>query len=102
MEGYKQAQNTADSGQPKEAAGAKEIIKRDEFLQQLVKAFGEEDAKKLCFVLGIDYDDLPAQGRRNKLRELISQLERENRIDDIIGICKQERPQYNWDGFVRS
>lgn len=79
------------------------VQKRGELLDQLVKVFGDEDVKELCFQLeGIEYDDLPAQGRRNKLRELISQLERENRIDDLIGICKQERPQYNWNGFVSS
>ena len=78
------------------------IVKRDRFLQQLEEAFGEEDAKTLCFKLGIDYDDLPAQGRKHRLRELIKQLERENRIDDLVELCKQEGPNYNWDGFVNS
>jgi hypothetical protein len=78
------------------------ITKRNEFLQQLKTAFNDDDLASLCFKLNVAYDDLSGDNRKRRFLSLIDQLERENRVQEFIVLCKEERPQYNWDGFVRS
>ncbi|MFP4439063.1 MAG: tetratricopeptide repeat protein [Chloroflexaceae bacterium] len=65
--------------------------------KQLAEAFGEEDLQDLCFDIGIEYDDLKGEGRKNKARELVAQLVREGRIPDLVAVAKEERPNVDWD-----
>ena len=65
--------------------------------KQLDAYFGEEDIKSLCFELEIDYDNLPALGKSNKIRELIILVARNNSVDQLIGVCQTSRPKINWD-----
>ena len=37
----------------------------------------------MCFKLGVEYDDLPGEGRAGKARELIRLLQRKNRLDEL-------------------
>lgn len=76
------------------------VVKRTEFLQQLKKAFNDDDLATLCFELNISYDDLAGQNRERRFISLIDQLERENRIHELIEHCKQKRPHCIWDSFV--
>jgi hypothetical protein len=70
------------------------------FLKQLRKAleksFNEEELKTLCIDLEIDYADLPAQGRKNKIRELVSYLDRYEKILELLRVGRQERPDIAW------
>jgi hypothetical protein len=76
------------------------VIKRTEFLQQLKNAFNDNDLVTLCFELDVSYDDLAGQTRERRFISLIEQLERENRINELMELCTQKRPQYVWDSFV--
>ena len=51
--------------------------------QQLVTRFNEEELKTLCFELEVEYDDLPASGRVNKARELVTYLNRRGRLPEL-------------------
>lgn len=42
----------------------------------LSKRFNKEKLRTLCFALGVDYEDLPAEGKENKARELVKYCER--------------------------
>lgn len=64
----------------------------DEWLELLKTLFDEEELRTLSFVLGIEYDDLPAQGRENKARELIRRLGREKRTAHLISTVQKARP----------
>lgn len=64
--------------------------------QRLSTYFSEGELKTLCFDLGIDYDDLPDNGRENKARELIQYFERRSRIPELVEACQGQRPQVPW------
>jgi hypothetical protein len=60
--------------------------------QILNKSFDESELRTLCFYLGVDYDNLPDQGKENRARELITHLDRRNRVSELVQIIKQQRP----------
>ena len=62
-------------------------------LQFIKRYFDEEELKTLCFSLGENYDDLPAQGRAHKARELIALMQRKSRIPNLLTGLKQARPE---------
>jgi len=58
----------------------------------LARCNTEEELRTLCADLGINYDDLPAQGRANKARELVACLERLSRVPDLQALLARPRP----------
>lgn len=62
----------------------------------LNKRFDAEGLRNLCFDLGIDYDDLPSRGKAAKARELVSYLERCERIPECLQVGRQLRPDIPW------
>jgi hypothetical protein len=67
-------------------------------LRRLLAAhFDAEELRTLCFDLGIDYDDLRGEGKAGKARELITYLERRGRLDELLTIATQLRPQVDWE-----
>lgn len=62
----------------------------------LVEYFDENDLRDLCFYLKVDYDSLPAVGKKDKARELIVYLERRNRVSELISLIQSERPMVEW------
>ncbi len=67
----------------------------------LDERFNAEELHTLCYYLGIDYDDLQGIGQVNKARALLQYLERHNRINDLISIGKEFRPDIPWDKFSK-
>jgi adenylate cyclase len=65
--------------------------------QKLADYFSEEELRTLCFDMGLDYADLPAQGKVNKARDLVAHLERINRVPELIAKCRQLRPNVPWE-----
>ena len=59
--------------------------------------FDREELRTFCFHLGIDYDDLPADGKANIARELTKYLHRHDRIEESIALGKSLRPDIEWD-----
>jgi hypothetical protein len=66
-------------------------------LDTLLKAFSEDELKKLCFHFGFDYADLPGDGRVDKARELILWLERRGQLEELIEYARAHRPRHIWD-----
>jgi tetratricopeptide (TPR) repeat protein len=64
--------------------------------QLLTRHFDSEELRTLCFDLGIDYEDLPSEGRAGKARELLVYLERRDRISELVELGKQLRPDISW------
>lgn len=60
--------------------------------QILTDRFSEEELRTVCFDLGLDYDDLPAQGKAGKARELVAYSERSGHIAELIDHCQKLRP----------
>jgi len=62
--------------------------------------FDAGELRTLCFDLGVDYDDLPGEGKGNKTRELIAYLERRDRLSELLNLAQQLRPNVSWDAVV--
>jgi tetratricopeptide (TPR) repeat protein len=60
------------------------------------------DLRTLCFDLGIDYDDLPDEGRANKARELVTCLEQRGRTSELATAGKRLRPDVPWDELLQA
>ena len=65
--------------------------------QFMLDAFNEEDLRKLCFLLAVEYDSLPGRAKSAKTQELISYVDRNGRLDELIEIIKEERPDRHLD-----
>jgi HEAT repeat protein len=64
--------------------------------QILTERFDKGELGTLCFDLGVDYDDLPGEGNQAKAKDLVAYCERRERIDELIAIGKQQRPDVPW------
>jgi signal transduction histidine kinase len=59
-------------------------------------AFNKSEMKDLCFDLGLDYDELPEGGTRDKARELIAYHQRRGRLAELLDACRKQRPNLDW------
>lgn len=74
--------------------------RRDDILQLFRKMepnFNESELRGLCFNLGVVYEDLNGQNRQDKLRELITYMERRQRLAELVQQCQELRPKLNWE-----
>jgi hypothetical protein len=60
------------------------------------EAFNDSELRDIAFHFNISYDNLTGSTLRDRIRELILHLERRNRIDELIRLCKQLRPNVEW------
>jgi tetratricopeptide (TPR) repeat protein len=63
----------------------------------LVESLSEGELRDLCFDLGVEYADLPGEGRADKARELVRHLDRRDRISQLIEVGKRLRPDVLWE-----
>ena len=62
----------------------------------IVIHFNESEFKSLCFDLGIRYDDLEGETISDKTREMVLQMNRTGRFDELVAYCKIHRPNANF------
>jgi AAA+ ATPase superfamily predicted ATPase len=67
-----------------------------ELHRRLVANFDEDELRTLAFNLGIDYDMLVGKEILDKARELVTYMERRDRLDELIEACRQLRPHVEW------
>jgi DNA-binding response OmpR family regulator/uncharacterized protein YjbI with pentapeptide repeats len=66
-------------------------------LRRLVdQHFSLEDIKLLCFDLETDYDHLAGDGKLLKIEALCKHLARRGRLQDVLVLLQEERPQVDW------
>lgn len=58
--------------------------------------FNQSELRDLCFDLGVDYEDLPGNGRADKARELVAYLDRRNQIPGLVTAGRRVRPDIDW------
>lgn len=51
-----------------------------------------EDLRNLCFLLDLDYDTLPGDGRSAKAREIVAHYDRREDLDALAAALHQLRP----------
>lgn len=71
------------------------IVTRPQIAAILERDFSLSEIENLVFALGISYEDLPGETRRDKARELIDYCHRHKRIGDLLERIRQERPFVN-------
>lgn len=60
--------------------------------EEIGKRFNTEELKDLCIDLGIDYEDLGGEGRKNKIRELVYHHERRDTTPKLVERVRVARP----------
>ena len=57
----------------------------------IVRHFNSEELQTLCFDMSVDYDNLAGEGKAAKARELVTHMQRRNRIDVLVQAIRRER-----------
>ena len=65
--------------------------------QLLAEKFTVEGLQLLCNDLGIDYESLEGEGKAAKARELLAYLDRRERVQHLVDIGMQHRPDLPWE-----
>ncbi|MCB8945942.1 MAG: tetratricopeptide repeat protein [Ardenticatenaceae bacterium] len=58
--------------------------------------FSLAEIHNLCFYLNVDYESVPGETKPSRTRELLLTLGRNDRLDDLISLLQQQRPQIAW------
>ena len=61
--------------------------------------FNLDEIRTLCLKLGIDFDNIPGDGKSAKIRGLILFLARQSRLHDLVETVIKERPKIEWAHF---
>lgn len=65
---------------------------KKQLLDLATQAYNMDEIRDLCFRLDIDFDDIPGETKKAKLREIITYLKRNGRLADLETDLRQERP----------
>ena len=64
--------------------------------KQIDQYFSFDDVRELCFVLGVDFENIPGEIRSAFIRNLIISLAKQNRLQELVNQVRMERPFVNW------
>jgi hypothetical protein len=63
--------------------------------EALDQTFSKDELRTLCVDLGIDYEDIPGDGKDSLVRELVAYVERRGRLPELIAYVQRARPHLN-------
>jgi Effector-associated domain 7 len=69
---------------------------RREFREKLDQFFSLDDVRVICFDLSIDYEALEGSSKSVKIQALISHVERNKMIEQLVALCQRTRPTVAW------
>lgn len=72
------------------------IVDWSTLLTQFDASFSDEDLRTLCFEMSIDYENLPGRTKKGRIRELITEIQRQGRVDELIERLRAARPHIDW------
>jgi hypothetical protein len=67
-----------------------------ELHRNIADHFNMSELQSLCFDLGIDYENLGGANKIDKIRELITYLQRRGNLEELVVYCTQLRPNVGW------
>jgi hypothetical protein len=79
----------AGNGQSTTALDVRQLHKK------LDECFNEEDLRDLCFGL-VEYENLGGSTKSGKARELITWFEKRSRLNELVELLRQKRPNVSW------
>lgn len=62
-----------------------------ELRQMLTNKYSLEELRDLCQDLGVDYENLPGEGKSAKARELIAHLQRRDRLPELLQVLNSRK-----------
>ncbi|MCP5096098.1 MAG: SAVED domain-containing protein [Chloroflexi bacterium] len=65
-------------------------------VQNIETGFNDSDLRDLCFQLGIEYENIAGQTRRDKIRELVLHTQRHSTLDTLTTTAAILRPRMVW------
>lgn len=77
-------------------AGGGRVVGNEELLENLKKHFNDSELRDVCLTLKVDYQSLDGSSKADKARELITYLERRNRLTDLLELLPQLRSSVHW------
>ena len=69
---------------------------RNRLRELLVDHFSDSELRDLCLDLGVRYQDLPGDTKRDRVRELIALHEHGDRLTELLAVCRLSRPSLDW------
>lgn len=63
----------------------------------LANSFGDSDLRQLCFELEWQYHNLAGERLSDRIRDLIEQFRRRQRLAVLVYAARRMRPHHNWD-----
>ncbi|MAT95698.1 MAG: hypothetical protein CL608_00910 [Anaerolineaceae bacterium] len=67
--------------------------------QALLDYFNHDELKTVSFEMRIDYDNLAGEGKEEKVRALVEQVQQQNRLSELTQHIQNERPNADLGGF---
>ena len=64
--------------------------------KQIIATMSDDELKTLCVDLGVDYENLEADNKEARARELILHCQRRNRLSELTELCRAMRPKLEW------
>jgi hypothetical protein len=64
--------------------------------EALARFFSAGELRTLCFDLGLDYDNLPGEGKEDKAREMVAYFERRDLLLKLVEAIAARRPNLYW------
>lgn len=83
------------TGQRDDAAAHRRYLTR--LRKQLADHFSDEELRALCFDLGVEYANLPGDTKFIKALELVADLDRKNRLAELVEAAGDMRPGLSWE-----
>lgn len=80
-----------------DAAATTNTVQRINLVDFMARHFNDEEIKDVCFRMQIEYNDLAAEGRAGKIRELVLFVERHGRVQELHKLVRQLRPRLSWN-----
>jgi eukaryotic-like serine/threonine-protein kinase len=62
----------------------------------LITHFDLSELRALCFDLGVDHENLPANTKEELAHQLLLYLARRERIAALLALCQRQRPMVDW------
>lgn len=78
------------------SAGGNESEQILHLLHVLDRFFDADEIKALAFRLNVDFDNLAGERKSDKARSLLSHLERRRRLNELVEVVREERPNLPW------
>lgn len=75
---------------------ANEGIDLKHIRRKMNESLGINDLEELCFDLRIEYENIPGDTKRGKILGLIKETNKTQKLDDLVLLCEQKRPNILW------